>query len=150
MSLRLFTAPDRDGAFPNLNRKYQTCLIFRTLDRAASNVIPTIANESEQESPLSLDVVCFYSWSLAATNMPWKQRTSPIFFSILFSLWNRTRARRASWQCWLSSVCFSSLVTFDLASRDHLSLWNRSYNLQVCGLAVCSNHLVCAFRGLSG
>ncbi len=45
------SAPDRDGASPNSNRKYQTCLIFRTLERAASYVIPMIANESEQASP---------------------------------------------------------------------------------------------------
>ncbi len=30
------------------------------------------------------DVACFYSWNLAATNMPWKQRTSSIFFCILW------------------------------------------------------------------
>ncbi len=47
------SAPDRDGVSPNSNRKYQTCLtclIFTTLDRAASDVIPVIANESEQAS----------------------------------------------------------------------------------------------------
>ncbi len=44
------TAHDRDGASPNSNRKYQTSLIFTTLDRAASDVIPAITNESEQAS----------------------------------------------------------------------------------------------------
>ncbi len=68
------------------------------------------------------DVACFYSWNLAATNMPWKQRASPIFFSILcFSLWNS--AGRASWQHWLSSICFSPLVTFDLTSVREITCY---------------------------
>lgn len=48
-----FTAPDRVVARTISNRKYQTCLIFKTLDQAASDVIPIAANESEQASPTS-------------------------------------------------------------------------------------------------
>lgn len=33
------------------DRKYQTCLIFTTLDWAAGGWTPAIANESEQASP---------------------------------------------------------------------------------------------------
>ncbi len=43
-----FTAPNRVGAFPISNHKYQTYLMFTTPDLAASNRIPAIANESEQ------------------------------------------------------------------------------------------------------
>ncbi len=45
------STPDRDGASPNSNPKYQTCLIFTTLDQAASDAIPAIANESELALP---------------------------------------------------------------------------------------------------
>ncbi len=50
VSLYYLSAPDRDGASPNSNCKYETCLIFSTLDQSASDVIPMIANESEQAS----------------------------------------------------------------------------------------------------
>ncbi len=114
------SAPDRDGASPNSNRKYQTCLIFTIL---GSGCLWRDTRDSQWASKRHLpDVACFYSWNLAATNMPWKQRTSSIFFCILcFSLWNRTHARRASWQRRLSSICFSSLVTFDLTSLREIT-----------------------------
>ncbi len=71
------------------------------------------------------------------------------FFILCFSLWNRTCAGRASWQSRLSSICFASLVTFDLTSLPEIkSLWNHSYNHQVCGHVVWSNRPLCAFRGL--
>ncbi len=87
VSLQLFICSRSRRSVLELKSKYQTCLIFTTLDRAASDVIPAIANESEQAS--LADVACFYSsdgkfgsysWNLAATNMPRKQRISPIFF----------------------------------------------------------------------
>ncbi len=109
------SAPDRDGVSLKSYRKYQTCLIITTLDRSAPAWDPRYPMKaSKRHSP---DVVCFYSGHLAAPNMPWKQRTSPICFSTLcFSLWNRMRAMGVSWQHRLSCICFSSLVTFDLSS----------------------------------
>lgn len=41
-----YLSADRDGASPNSNCKW-TYLIFRTLDWAAPDVMPTIANESQ-------------------------------------------------------------------------------------------------------
>ncbi len=41
-----YISADRDGASPNSNCKL-TYLIFRTLDWAASDVMPTITNESQ-------------------------------------------------------------------------------------------------------
>ncbi len=62
-----------------------------------------------------------------------------------FLLWNRTHAMGEP----ADNVDFP-LFVFLLKSRliSLMSLWNRSYNRQVCGLVVWSNRLVCAFRGL--
>ncbi len=113
------TAPDEDGASPNSNPKYQTCLIFTILDRAASDVIPAIANESKQASPTCC-VLLAETWQLQ-TCYESRGHHPYSFFILCFSLWNRTRARRASWQRWLSSICFSSRVTFDLASLREIT-----------------------------
>ncbi len=107
------SAPDQ-GASPNSNRKYQACLICMTLDRAASDVIPTIANESEQASPTRCCVLLDKTWQPQTCHESRKHH--PSFFILYFSMWNRTHARRANLQRWLSSICFSSQVTFDLAS----------------------------------
>ncbi len=62
---------------------------------------------------------CFYSWNIGshkyATKIDYWERTSPIFlFFYLYFQGKIERARRASWQRWLSSVYFYSLVTFEL------------------------------------
>ncbi len=64
---------------------------------------------------------CFYSWNLAATNMRESREHHPYSFVYFVFHWNRTRTRRASWQRRLSSICFSSLVTFDLASLREIT-----------------------------
>ncbi len=58
------------------------CTQHKTPDQAASDVIPAIANESEQASPTGC------CWNLAAINMPQKQNTSPIIlcYTLFFTV----------------------------------------------------------------
>ncbi len=112
------SGPNRDGALPNSNRN-QTCFKHVIKHVIKHDIYDSwsgyLWHDSQWErASVTHRMLRASSRNLAATNM---QRTSLIFFCILcFSLWNRTRARRASWQRWLSFICFSSLVTFDLES----------------------------------
>ncbi len=146
------SAPDRDGVSPNSNRKYQTCLtcfIFTTLDRAASDVIPVIANESEQASLTGCCLLLQLKPGSHKHAMKAENNTHILFYTLFFTV--KQNVLQESQLTTLIVLClffFSSHVWSRESPWDHVSLWNRSYNLQVCGLAVCSNHLVCAFRGL--
>ncbi len=120
VSLYYLSAPDRDGASPNSNCKYETCLIFSTLDQSASDVIPMIANESEQAS---LTGCCA---SIAET---WQPQTC--------------RESREHHPCYTHCYTLSRFI-LRVSVRSRVTF----YNHQVCGLAVWLNLLVCAFSGL--
>ncbi len=113
--------------------------LFRTLDRAASDVTPAIANERERASPTWFCVLLIAeAWQPQTCRESRKQ--SPMFFSILcFSLWNRTRARRASWQRLLSLFFFSSHVWSREWSRVTVKLFLQSTSVWSHGLLESSS-----------
>ncbi len=144
------TAPDRDGASPNLNHKYPTlyiiqkCLIFTTLDWAASDMILTLANESKQVSPTR----CCVLLKLKLGSHKHAMKAENIIH-ILFHTFFFTVKQNACQESQLTTLIFLYLFFFSshVWSREcpwlHVSLWNRSYNRQVSGLTVWSNRSVC-------
>ncbi len=85
---------------------------------------PQTCHESREHHPYSF---LYFVFHCETERVPGEQLTTLIVLYLFF---------------------FSSHVWSRECPWDHVSLWNRSYSLQVCGLTVCSNHLVCTFRGL--
>lgn len=124
-----------DGASPISNCKYQTCLIFLTLDRAAHDVRPTMANESEQASPTGCCVPLLLKLGSHkhATKVECWER-SPIFLFLNFVVpQSRKCGMRACRQRQLSSIYFSSRVTFGLARHCEVVPANNR-----CAVSQCS------------